>query len=341
MAKISVVIPTYNRAGYLDAAIKSVLAQSYVDFEVVISDNCSQDETESVVGKYLADSRVKYFKNQENIGMVRNWRKAIYEYAAGDWFLLLSDDDYLIDGDYLEKAIQLIERNLSVVMIYADGYLLDEVTGEQKLLALPFEGYVNGVEIFVSRGVVKPQDFTLCNVIFNRKMAIELNAFSNADNISCDSELFLKLALKGDVGVVKGPVSVYRFHSGNLLKTLSSSPRLIGGNIDFILSPYLFAKPIIPAELMSVFRKNSNIEGSVAYSLLMVACFSWPMYIEYKDKILSKAPELLELAINSKRFQLKLVYCRFAGWSYPAVFAIRQKLKKMFDFSKLKGNPEQ
>ena len=165
MPKISVVIPTYNRAKYLDEAIVSVLAQRGADFEIIVSDNCSQDDTTTVVSKYLADSRVHYYRNEQNIGMVRNWRKAMFDYASGDWFILLSDDDYLIDPDYLAKVTQLIAENPSLVLVYAEGYKLDENTGERELITLPFEGVVKGVDVFLSRGMIKPQDFTLCNVV--------------------------------------------------------------------------------------------------------------------------------------------------------------------------------
>lgn len=329
MLKLSVIIPTYNRSSYLDMAIKSVLAQRYSNFELVISDNCSKDDTEDVVAKYLVDHRVRYFRNKNNIGMVPNWRRAVYEYAIGEWFLLLSDDDYLIDANYLTNAVKLIKKHESIVMIYAEGYLLDEVSGERRLLVLPFDERVRGVDVFISRGTVKPQDFTLCNIIFNRQRAINLNAFSNPDNISCDSELFLKLALEGDVGVVKGAVSVYRFHSGNLLKTLEKSPKLIAGNIDFLLLPYIYAKSIISDDEVNIFKNNSNISRGIVHLLLMLACHDWRMYVKYKNNVVLKAPELIVDLLGSREFRYKLIYCRYFGWSYPIVSAIRQKFNKM------------
>ena len=318
MPKISVVIPTYNRAAYLDAAITSVLAQCGADFEIIVSDNCSQDNTYAVVSKYLADSRVHYYKNEQNIGMVRNWRKAIYEYTTGDWFILLSDDDYLIDPNYLAKANSLIEGNPSLVMVYAGGYVLDESTGKQTLLVLPFEGVVKGVDVFISRGTIKPHDLTLCNVVFNRRRAIALNAFSNSVSLSCDSELFLKLSLMGDIGVVKGPVSVYRVHPGNLIKTVNKSPDLAYGNMNFLVSPYLFAKERITREQLAIFRKNTKMDRFVERSLLVVACHSWKKYLTYRQETAGKIPELIEAITNSLGYRIKLFFCRFSGWIYLA-----------------------
>ena len=313
MPKISVVIPTYNRAAYLDAAIASVLAQRGADFEIIVSDNCSQDETAAVVSKHLADSRVRYFRNEQNIGMVRNWRKAVFEHASGDWFILLSDDDYLVDPDYLAKASRLIEDNPSVVVVYAEGYMLNESTGEQKSIVLPFEGVVKGVDVFLSRGTIKPQDLTLCNIVFNRGMAKTLNAFSNPDNIFCDSELFLKLTLMGDVGVVKGPVSVYRFHPGNLMKSVNKSPELIYGNLDHLVAPYMFAKGCVTPEQLAIFRKNTKLDRYVGNSLLRLAHFSWDNYRARRQEISGKIPEVIKAITRSPRYWIKLLFARFSG----------------------------
>lgn len=323
MPKISVVIPTYNRAAYLDAAIASVLAQRDADFEIIVSDNCSQDDTAAVVSKYLTDSRVHYYRNEQNIGMVRNWRKAVYEHASGDWFVLLSDDDYLIDSDYLAKASRLIEDNPSVVVVYAEGYVLNERTGEQKPIVLPFEGVVKGVDVFLSRGTIKPQDLTLCNIVFNRAMAKTLNAFADPDNIFCDSELFLKLTLMGDVGVVKGPVSVYRFHPGNLMKSVNQSPNLIYGNLDHLVAPYMFAKGRITPEQLAIFRKNTRLDRYVGNSLLRLAYYNWDNYRVCRQEIASRVPEVIRGITRSPRYWIKLLLVRIRAWRDSVILKLR------------------
>ncbi|HEY0665073.1 MAG TPA: glycosyltransferase [Gallionella sp.] len=319
MTKISVVIPTYNRAAYLDQAITSVLSQTNADFEVVISDNCSQDETVAVVSRYLADPRVRYYRNEQNIGMVRNWHKAVFELAVGEWFMLLSDDDYLVDPEYLAKASRLIEGDSSLVMVYAGGYLLDENTGRKETLNLPFAGIVDGVDVFVSRNTVKPLDFTLCNVVFNRKLARELNGFSNPDNLSCDSELFLKMAILGHVGVINEPVSVYRFHSGNLLKKIIRSPDLMYGNMEHLVSPYLFARNRIRPEQMETFKKNTTLGRFVTNTLLLVACYSWGKFLKYREETLSAVPELSLAEMQTLKFRIKLLICRIGGRAVPVI----------------------
>src|SRR3990167_9273045 len=95
---ISVVIPTYNRAKYLDKCLRSVLIQTDCDFEVIVSDNASPDNTPAVINGFLSDERIRYLRNKSNLGILEN----IYQVtraARGQYIFYLSDDDYLLPGD--------------------------------------------------------------------------------------------------------------------------------------------------------------------------------------------------------------------------------------------------
>jgi len=265
LPKVSIIIPTYNRANYLPQAIESALSQDYPNLEVIVSDNCSTDETPEIVKKYMNDERFRYFRNKENIGMVRNWRKAVFEYSTGDWFLILSDDDYFIDNKYISKAIGLAKKDEKIVLIYANGYILNEETKEMQELKLPFSEIEDGKKIFLSRGKIKPQDFTLCNVLFNKNIAEKLNPFANEYNLSCDSELFLKMCLMGKVGVIKDLVSVYRVHVSNLIRKISKNYELLIHNIDYVIEPYIIAqnKKLLNESELDYWFKNLIIKNVI------------------------------------------------------------------------------
>ena len=101
----SIIIPTYNRAKFVETAIKSVLDQSYRDFEILIIDDGSTDETETVINK-LQDDRIRYFY-QENLGRSSARNKGIEE-AKGEWICFLDDDD-LLQNNCLENYKSKIE----------------------------------------------------------------------------------------------------------------------------------------------------------------------------------------------------------------------------------------
>ncbi len=96
MPKISIVIPVRNRVDLVGRAIDSVLGQSFDDFELLVSDNCSDDGTDDLVESYLVrDKRVKLFRQSQNIGMWNNFNFLI-EQASGEYLKVLCSDDFLL-----------------------------------------------------------------------------------------------------------------------------------------------------------------------------------------------------------------------------------------------------
>jgi glycosyltransferase involved in cell wall biosynthesis len=290
--RLSIIIPTYNRVHYLKQALESALSQDCDEYEVVVSDNASTDGTLELLQQYSNHSIVRYFRNTTNIGMVSNWRRAVFELARGDWFILLSDDDYLIDRRYLRKVSDLISKNADLALVYANGYLLNDQTGEKQSLNLPFSGIHSGQTVFCSRGAVKPQDFTLCNVVFRRDLARQFNVFLNPNNLSCDTELFLLSCLQGKVAVINEVVSVYRFHPNNLLKLTSKSPSLSYGSFDSLISPYVLARKMGLLDSAEMFRKSSKIDQVICYEMLKMACLDRSLFWSAKAALLERVPEL-------------------------------------------------
>ncbi|MGZ3744456.1 MAG: glycosyltransferase family 2 protein [Pseudobdellovibrionaceae bacterium] len=273
--RVSIIIPTFNRASFLVEAIESALAQDYGDLEVVISDNASTDYTSEVARYFSKDPRVKYFRNAENIGMVKNWHKAVFEYATGEWFLILSDDDILTNPYFVSQAVQLIKSAKDVTVVYSNSYVLDEGLKTLTKLKVPFQTIENGDLVFSKRGTVLPQDFALCNVLFDKKLSEECGAFLNSNNLSCDTELFLRLCLRGRVGIVRGYASIYRVHSGNLLKSASRNIDLVVGSLDSLLKPLMEAQKFhVEAGILRDFVLNSRIKREIFVSLLKTSAMS-------------------------------------------------------------------
>ena len=109
---VSIAIPTYNRAnGYLREALQASLGQSYPAIEIIVSDNFSSDNTEEVVRSY-SDSRIRYFRQSENIGANNNFNFCL-DQSRGAYFLLLPDDD-LIDRDFIDVCIRAANYNTNI-----------------------------------------------------------------------------------------------------------------------------------------------------------------------------------------------------------------------------------
>ena len=105
---VSIIMPSYNTASYIKESIQSVLNQTYTNWELIIVDDCSTDETEEVLAT-ITDSRIKYFKNKENSGAAISRNKALRE-ARGQWIAFLDSDDLWLPNK-LEKQINFMKNN--------------------------------------------------------------------------------------------------------------------------------------------------------------------------------------------------------------------------------------
>ena len=108
---VSIGLPVYNGARKVIAAIEGILAQTYRNFELIISDNCSTDETEKICRNFAAkDKRIKYIRQAENIGALKNF-KFVLEQAQGQYFFWAACDDWR-SPDFVEVNVAFLEANL-------------------------------------------------------------------------------------------------------------------------------------------------------------------------------------------------------------------------------------
>lgn len=112
---LSVVIPVYNGEPYIGKAIDSVLAQDFEDFELIIGDHSSTDNTLEIAKKYLSDSRVRIISTETGGYIGRSWNN-VTSYASGTYIKLLCADDVLLDGT-LERQVLLLESNPTAALV--------------------------------------------------------------------------------------------------------------------------------------------------------------------------------------------------------------------------------
>lgn len=117
---VTVLITTFNRCRLLPRAIKSALAQDFADFELIIIDDCSTDDTSKVVEQFV-DSRIRYIRNDVNLGAEHgdrtHIRRAVYELMRGQYFVYLCDDDYWIPKDLLSRQVATFHEHPDLAMV--------------------------------------------------------------------------------------------------------------------------------------------------------------------------------------------------------------------------------
>jgi glycosyltransferase involved in cell wall biosynthesis len=139
MARVTVFIPTYNRAGLLPHAVAGVLAQTYDDFELIVSDNASTDGTPDAVASF-DDPRLRYVRQEKNLGLLGNYNWFLNQ-VESDYALILPDDD-LVYPELLESAVAELDRHPDAGVAHT---AFDVIDGEGKVL-LSHVNWTNGLE---------------------------------------------------------------------------------------------------------------------------------------------------------------------------------------------------
>jgi len=130
--RVSIGMPVYNREKYVAASIEAHLNQTYGDFELILTDNCSTDRSEEICRDYVArDPRIRYYRNPRNLGAAGNYRRC-FELATGEFFRWTPSDD-LVSLNLLERAVNILDNDPSVFVAYPRTKLIDaegKITGD-------------------------------------------------------------------------------------------------------------------------------------------------------------------------------------------------------------------
>ncbi len=214
MPKVSIMIPTFNQELYIEKAIHSALEQTYPNIEIIVADDSSTDNTESLVHKFK-DTRLTYIKSKANLGRVRNYHRTLYEYCQGDWAVNLDGDDYYTDPFFIQKAVSYIKSNEDLVMVSAGCKAWD---GRTSKLYAPSKHslIIEGSKIFNRWDAYRMMHLS---IVYNRRIAMRIG-FYEKDIVSTDWESFLRLMLHGKVGLLKDIVGVWRKHENNETRDL-------------------------------------------------------------------------------------------------------------------------
>ncbi|MBQ8268527.1 MAG: glycosyltransferase family 2 protein [Clostridia bacterium] len=195
---VSIIMPSYNTGRFIKETIESVLAQSYSDWELILVDDCSKDNTDEVVSQYLADARIRYIKNETNSGAAVSRNRALRE-AKGKWIAFLDSDD-LWEPEKLEKQIRFMEEN-GYHFSYTNYAEIDE------------DGKRNGVTVTGPRRVTKSGMVNYCwpgclTVMYDAE-AVGLIQIADIKKNN-DYAMWLKVCKKANCYLLDEELALYR-----------------------------------------------------------------------------------------------------------------------------------
>lgn len=128
--KISILVPTFNYAEYIERALDSIISQNFESYEVIISDDASSDNTDSIVRPYVEkDERFHFFRHEKNLGMAGNWNWCL-DMAKGEYIKFLFADDELTTSDALANYAAMLDKHPDALLATSARRLINDESQE-------------------------------------------------------------------------------------------------------------------------------------------------------------------------------------------------------------------
>lgn len=201
---VSIIMPSYNTARFIKETVESVLAQTYTNWELIIVDDCSTDNTDDVIQGFLYDKRIKYIKNEKNSGAAVSRNRALRE-AEGRWIAFLDSDD-LWEADKLKKQVAFMEDN-GYRFSYTNYVEIDEESN-------PNGKYVTGPKKITKHGMYN-YCWPGCLTVMYDAEAVGLIQIADIKKNN-DYAMWLKVCKKADCYLVNETLARYRKRSGSI-----------------------------------------------------------------------------------------------------------------------------
>lgn len=214
---VSVIVPNYNHAQYLDIRLKSILAQTYTDFEIIILDDNSIDNSKEIIKRYEKDVHISHIIcNKTNSGSpFIQWNRG-FQYAKGDLIWIAESDD-CCEPTFLENVVAEFERNSNLSFAFSRSIKIDENGNKGNILQPMFASDVrlNGKEFNMKFLIWGNKVWNASSVVFRKSNALTVNKQYMDFRGAGDWLFWIEMAEKGDVAVISEPLNYYRIYSKN------------------------------------------------------------------------------------------------------------------------------
>jgi len=222
---VSICVPTYNGERYLRECLDSILQQTYSNYEVLMVDDCSSDDTFIIAQAYaVKDNRIKLFKNEQNLGLVGNWNRCV-KLAQGKWIKFVFQDD-LITPTCLEKMVEIGETGVPFVYGLRDfifekteSALIKWFKEHNEFVATVFDGQTLVTPELFSTAVLANPFYNLIgeptSVLLRRDVFDQFDLFNPNLIQLCDAEYWNRVGTQVGAGFIAEPLVTFRVHGGS------------------------------------------------------------------------------------------------------------------------------
>jgi glycosyltransferase involved in cell wall biosynthesis len=269
-SKVSVIIPTKNRASLIEKSIRSIFNQDYPNLEIIVSNNNSNDNTKEVLNEIKKDFKDLIILNhREDLSLNKHWDIVIRENSSGKYLMIIPDDDELIDSHYISEAVKIMEKDATVGVVFANYQIVNISNRVLEKIEAKFPTKMNGRyllevykrNLFNLKGIGIPH----LTAVFRRSSYFQTHGF-DLNCLSPDTHLWLKILSINEVGVIEKNVASYLVHENNLSNTRK---------IHFYLKDLL----IVPNLLKFLITKKIALNISLVINLLRIEIFFLKIFI--------------------------------------------------------------
>jgi glycosyltransferase involved in cell wall biosynthesis len=225
MPTVSVIVPNYNHARFLPSRIESILRQTYQDFELILLDDCSSDDSRSILSRYADDPRVRIELNQVNSGSsFKQWNKGV-SLARGKYVWIAESDDYA-DLRLLDRLLAFLDSDAAIAFAYCRSW---RVTDHGRTDGF-CDSYLHHLDPSLWRTDFRIEGKNLCRnyflftnpvqnasaVVFRREVYERIGGADETYRLCGDWKLWASAALTGDVAYTAEPLNYFRFHDSSV-----------------------------------------------------------------------------------------------------------------------------
>jgi glycosyltransferase involved in cell wall biosynthesis len=213
---LSVCVPVYNGERYLEESLNSVLSQDFTGFELVLVDDCSTDESASIIA-HCKDRRLRTYFNEQRLGLVGNWNRCL-ELSRGRFVTLFHQDDVMQPYN-LKRKVELLEHYPKAGMAYSDVKIIGadgRVEMDHWFFSMEpnSDKIISGMDFFVK--LISGSNLVCCpSVVVRKDCLTQLGTFDPRLPFTADWEMWLRIALHFDVAYLQTPLVHYRRHDSN------------------------------------------------------------------------------------------------------------------------------
>lgn len=229
---VSVIIPNYNHSKYLAQRIDSILNQTYKDYELIILDDCSDDDSRKIIGEYLTfHPEIIISFNLKNSGSpFAQWNHGV-SLAKGEYIWIAESDDSA-EVTFLEKTTSILNGNPEAGMVFCDSKIINEKkrisyysTNLRRSRLKSHSGILNknsDIKYFFDNPIIN-----VSSVLFRKREYTEVGGADSSMTYCGDWSLYLKMLENSDIIHIKEPLNIFRLHAGSSCFSIYRNNKII------------------------------------------------------------------------------------------------------------------